>query len=83
VNQDQCCRRTPLHSDLHSTRTNYLPVSRERLKDVPAAAGHLAACNRYHASLDITARPANTDWQHDLSVVRQEMANLEASGPKT
>jgi hypothetical protein len=56
---------------------------------VAAAAGDLAAArDHYQAALDIAARlaaadPANTEWQRDLSFVRQRIADLEASASGT
>jgi hypothetical protein len=62
-----------------------LSVSHERLGDVAAAAGDLAATRAaYQAGLDLRLRlaaadPANTGWQRDLSLMRQKIDDLRKS----
>ena len=62
-----------------------LSVSHNKLGDIAAAAGDLAAArDHYQASLDIAARlaaadPANTEWQRDLSVSHNKLGDIAAA----
>lgn len=56
-----------------------MSVSHDRVGDVKAGAGDLAAA--YQSALDITARlaaadPTNSEWLRDLSVTQQMIENL-------
>ena len=62
-----------------------LSVSHDKLGDVAAAAGDLAAArDPYQAALDIADRlaaadPANTGWQRDLSVSHNKLGDVAAA----
>ena len=67
-----------------------LPGALQGVRHRPARDAHQPSRNRssYETGLDIAARlaaadPANTDWQRDLSFVRQRIADLEASASET
>ena len=62
-----------------------LSVSHDKLGDVAAAAGDLAAARTaYQAALDIAARlaaadPANVGWRSDLKIMQQKIDDLSHS----
>jgi hypothetical protein len=50
--------------------------------NLPVAIGQLEAIHQ-QAETRAAANSANTEWQRDLSFVRQRIADLEASTPET